>query len=282
MNYRHAFHAGNFADVFKHALLTRLLVYLTRKDAPLRYIDTHAGIGLYDLSSSEAQRTGEWREGIGRLCDATLPPACTKLLEPYLAIVREIFPPDGAAGYPGSPLIAAKLLRRSDKLMLCELHPQDARTLNGALGRDRRVKIMEMDGYGGLNAFVPPPERRGLVLMDPPFEQRDEFNSLSKAFLAAYAKWPTGVYALWYPLKAPAAADRFCAALVDAGVRRVLRAEIETRRFDPDGPLGGCGLVVVNPTFGFDEEARMLLDVLTPLLATGDGAVGRVEWLTGE
>lgn len=281
MNYRHVFHAGNFADVFKHVLLTRLLVYLTRKETPLRYIDTHAGVGLYDLSSPDAQKTGEWREGIGRLLDAPVAPAAADLLLPYLDIVREIFPTDGPAAYPGSPRLAARLLRHNDKLMLCELHPQDARKLEAAMGRDRRVKIDTRDGYEALNAFVPPPERRGLVLIDPPFEQRDEFDRMLNALLSAHRKWSTGVFALWYPLKDLPGAGRFCRAVAGAGIRRVLRLEMEVAPYDPDGPMSGCGLLVVNPTHGLEAEARLLLPELARILGSGRGG-WRIDELAGE
>ncbi len=282
MNYRHAFHAGNFADVFKHALLTRLLVYLTRKDAPLRFIDTHAGIGSYDLSADESQRTGEWRDGIGRVLEADFSPAASELLLPYLTLVRGGFAPGSTPVYPGSPVLAARLTRRSDRLILCELHPQDSQSLAACLGNDLRIKIVELDGYTGLKAFVPPPERRGLVLIDPPFELRDEFDKMQKAFLTAHAKWNTGVYAMWYPLKDPAAAQRFCAGLMRAGVRRILRAELWTRLYDPEGPLTGCGLIVVNPTHGFDDEARIILPELCACLATGPGPNWLVEWVVPE
>jgi 23S rRNA (adenine2030-N6)-methyltransferase len=281
MNYRHVFHAGNFADVFKHVLLTRLLVYLTRKETPLRYIDTHAGVGVYDLSSPYAQKTGEWREGIGRLLDASLAPAAAELLLPYLDIVREIFPTGGSAAYPGSPRLAARLLRRNDRLMLCELHPQDARKLEAAMGRDRRVTIETRDGYEALNAFVPPPERRGLVLIDPPFERRDEFNCMFNALVSAHRKWSTGVFALWYPLKDPSAAEWLGNSVVAAGIRRVLKLELDVRPFDPEGPMSGCGLLVVNPTHGFRDEASLLLPELSRILAIGHGA-WRIAELAGE
>ncbi len=281
MNYRHAFHAGNFADVFKHALLTRLLVYLTRKDSPLRYVDTHAGVGAYDLSGPEAERTGEWRAGIGRVLAASPSPQVAGLLQPFLDIVRESFPDEGPRRYPGSPLLAKRLLRRGDRLMLCELHPQDVRKLEVEVGRDRRVTIEARDGYAALNAFVPPPERRGLVLIDPPFEQRDEFSHMLNALLKAHRKWNTGVYALWYPLKDPAGAGWFCDSVVKAGVRRVLRVEFEVSAYDPAGPMSGCGMLIVNPTHGIEAEARLLLPELARLLAVGQGG-WKVEELAGE
>ena len=189
MNYRHAYHAGNFADVFKHALLTRILLYLMRKDAPLRYLDTHSGVGRYDLSSEEALRTGEWRDGIGRLMGADLPPAVAALLEPYLSLIPGTAQAPGP--YPGSPLIAQSLLRMQDRMSFSELHEHDSRRLVRSLGLEKRCKIMTMDGYQALKAGVPPIERRGLVLMDPPFEERDEFERMA---LALENAWVTGAY----------------------------------------------------------------------------------------
>ena len=210
MNYRHAFHAGNFADVFKHAILTRILVYLTRKDTPLRYLDTHAGVGRYDLRALKAEKTGEWRDGIGRLNGATFAPDVAALLEPWLKVVG----PQDADGhpvqsYPGSPALAQALLRPQDRMTLCELHPEDMRSLVRRMGRDGRLRIVEIDGYLALNAYVPPPERRGLVLVDPPFESPDEFAHMVRVFADAYSKWPTGTYAFWYPLKDIRAGENF-------------------------------------------------------------------------
>ena len=172
MNYRHAFHAGNFADVFKHAMLSRILAYLMRKDAPLRYLDTHAGVGRYDLSGDEASRTGEWREGIARVVNAQKPADVAALLAPWLEVVGACDAEGKPQTYPGSPALAQAMLRPQDRLTLCELHPADSETLRRAMGRDLRVKALHIDGYMALNAYVPPVERRGLVLVDPPFEIR--------------------------------------------------------------------------------------------------------------
>ena len=281
MNYRHAFHAGNFADVFKHLILTRLLIYLMRKPTPLRFIDTHAGIGLYDLTAAEAQRTGEWAEGVGRLWEADLPAELAEMMAPWLAIVRKLNPDGKLARYPGSPVLAAELLRPDDRMVFSELHPEDARHLRSTIGRDRRVKIVEIDAYAGLNAFLPPPERRGLVLIDPPFEKSDEFDALARAVTAAWTKWRTGVYAIWYPLKHPDRAARFGSTLVDAGVRRVLRIELEAAAFDPVGPLTGNGMIVINPTHGLADEVRAALPELAQRLAQGHPA-WRIDELAGD
>ncbi len=281
MNYRHAFHAGNFADVFKHALLTRMLVYLMRKDAPLRYIDTHAGKGLYDLKSEEAVRGAEWRDGVGRIASADIPAAIESLLKPWLDATglrsgQEPFE------YPGSPLIAQALLRPVDRLILCEWQERDAARLESTIGRDKSVKTFHLDGYVALNANVPPPERRGLVLIDPPFEEPDEFGDMAAATIRAWKKWPTGVYALWYPLKRPDEAQTFVEGLAEAGLRRILRLELDIARRREPGPLSGCGMLIINPPFPLEAEARELLPWFVKTLGRDDGAAFRIDWVVGE
>ena len=274
MNYRHAYHAGNFADVFKHALLARILLYLMRKETPLRFIDTHAGIGLYDLAAGEAARTGEWRAGVARLAGLAAHP----LLADWLAAVGRLSDEGRPVLYPGSPALAQSLLHPQDRLVLCEKHPADAELLAQNMGRDRRVRIMPGDGYAALNALTPPPERRGLVRVDPPFESLDEFASMERALRRAHAKWPQGVYALWYPVKGPAA-PAFCASLAVSGIKRILRLEIDVAA--PQG-LSACGLAIVNPPFALEGEARELLPLLAQRLAQGAGGGWRAEWLAGE
>lgn len=281
MNYRHGFHAGNFADVFKHALLVRLLLYLTRKDAPIRVIDTHAGEGIYDLSSEEAERTGEWRDGVGRLRDLDGGTAAVRdLLAPYL----DLLGPRDAGGrpqrYPGSPAIATSLLREQDRAIFCELHPEAFERLRANFCRDARVKTIHLDGYVGLGGFAPPRERRGLVLIDPPFEKTDEYQRMAGAFLTAHRKWPTGVYALWHPIKNLEATTQFYERLRESGVRRVLRLELAVGGDAPG--LRRTGLVIVNPPYGFLEEARLILADFAPRLAQGRGAGYVVEEITGE
>ena len=280
MNYRHAFHAGNFADVFKHVLLARMLVYLMRKDTPLRYMDTHAGIGVYDLAGDEAGRTGEWRGGVGRVLAADKPADIVSLLEPWVEALGPIV--DGMpATFPGSPLLAARLLRPQDRLALNELHPQDASTLRRAMNRetrrDDRLRFTEIDAYAALNAWCPPPERRGLVLIDPAFEAADEFRRLAAGVSKALKKWRTGVFAIWYPLKDEAAAEALYADLLDAGAGDVLQLELGIDAINPQGRLIACGLAVVNPPFGIVAEAERLLPWLAVCMAESPRAFGRVQ-----
>ena len=262
MNYRHAYHAGNFADVFKHLLLSRMLVYLIQKPAPLRFIDTHAGIGFYDLAGIEAAKTEEWRNGIGRLDAAQVTPALASLVDPYLTAVGARDAEGRPSFYPGSPGIAQHLLRASDRLLLCERHPEDVITLKSAMGRDKRVKVLAMDGYAALKASVPPSERRGLVLLDPPFEERDEFDALGASLASATRKWATGIYTVWYPIKEPAAVASFHDQMSALGLARHCTIEIQ-RDAAPNAPaLRGCGLFVINPPYGLAEEAALLVPFL--------------------
>ena len=281
MNYRHGFHAGNFADVFKHALLARLVVYLGRKETPFRVIDTHAGEGAYDLSADEAQRTGEWRGGVGRL--ASLSDASDEvrtLLAPYLDCLGPLDQEGRPALYPGSPAIVRKLMRPHDRAIFCELRPDAFAALRRRFARDPRIRSIHIDGYLGLGAYVPPKERRGLVLIDPPFEREDEFDAAYGAFTKAYAKWSVGVYALWHPSKSDHEVRRFYARLAASGIRRILRLSFSVG--GKEEGLRSCGMIVVNPPFVFEEEARTILAFLAERLAQGKNASAQIAWFAGE
>lgn len=278
MNYRHAFHAGNFADVLKHAALTRIVEYLKRKPGAFRVIDTHAGLGLYDLSGEEAQRTGEWREGIGRLMEATLPDEARLLLAPYLDAVGARNPEGGVRYYPGSPLVARSLLRSIDRLTAIELHPQDAQALKAQLAGDWQARVIELDGWLALGAHLPPKEKRGLVLVDPPFEQPGEFDRLVDGLVKAHRRWPGGVYALWYPLKDRTQVERFRQRLRETGIPAILDIVLELRSPSPEPRLDGCGMAVVNPPFVLEEEMMVLLPALRKALGE-DGARAHATWL---
>ncbi|MER9136475.1 23S rRNA (adenine(2030)-N(6))-methyltransferase RlmJ [Mesorhizobium sp. M0830] len=282
MNYRHAYHAGNFADVVKHVVLTRLLEYLKQKDKAFRVIDTHAGIGRYDLSSVEAQKTGEWQGGIGRLIDAQLAAPVAALLAPYLETVRSLNPEGGIQKYPGSPLIARHLMRKQDRLTAIELHPKDVAKLRTLFAGDFQARIIELDGWLALGAHLPPKEKRGLVLIDPPFEETGEFERLVDGLLRAHKRWPGGIYALWYPIKDRKAIIAFRKALKQSGIPKLLDIEFEIRPASSEPSLDGSGLLVVNPPFTLEGELRMLLPALHRLLAVGRPAHWSLEWLAGE
>ena len=280
MNYRHGFHAGNFADVLKHALLARLLSHFMRKNARFRVLDTHAGEGAYDLFCDEAERTGEWRGGVGRLADLSgAAPQVRDLLAPYIDVLGPF--QDGRPRiYPGSPLLAQGFLGEHDRAIFCELREDAFAALRRRFARDKRIKTINLDGYTAAGAFVPPIERRGLVLIDPPFEQPNEFRAMFAAFRAAYRKWPTGVYVLWHPVKDFAPMKSFLESFREAGIRRVLRIELCVG--GRGERLSRAGLVVVNPPFGFEAEARAILPFLTERLAQGQGAGFVVEEVAGE
>jgi 23S rRNA (adenine2030-N6)-methyltransferase len=271
MNYRHAFHAGNFADVIKHIVIARILTHLREKATPFRVIDTHAGEGLYDLSSAEANRTGEWRDGIGRLADTRLPAETAGLVAPFLAAVRACNRPDELRYYPGSPVLARHLLRPQDRLIACELEPRAAAVLSRNLRGSPVAKVNGIDGWIALNAYVPPKERRGLVIVDPPFEQPDDFNRLADGVAVAHRKWPTGIYLMWYPLKDRSDADRFVRKLSRAGVEKCIRLEFAVAAPQLDGGLQACGLIVVNPPWRLAAEIRTFAPVLVDVLGRDGG-----------
>jgi 23S rRNA (adenine2030-N6)-methyltransferase len=284
MNYRHGFHAGNFADVFKHAMLVRILVYLTRKDAALRYIDTHAGAGRYDLASEAAKRSPEWRDGVARVVKARPPTDVAALLRPYLDAVGPCDDEGRPDSYPGSPALAQSLLRPQDRLALSEAHPEERAALIAALGRDRRLSIVATDGYVALNAYVPPKERRGLALIDPPFEAPDESARIEAALANALKKWPRGTYALWRPIKAALDDARFLNAIAALGAPNILRLELDVGVVAPGAhspnPLSRTGLLVVNPPFELIAEARVLMPWLAQTLKRAAGGGFVCQWLT--
>jgi 23S rRNA (adenine2030-N6)-methyltransferase len=281
MNYRHAFHAGNFADVIKHAVLARIIAHLREKPAAFRVIDTHAGAGVYDIAGPEAARTGEWRDGIGKLVAAKLAPAVRELLAPYLDAIATFNRDETLKTYPGSPALAQCWLRPQDRLIACEREPNAARLLAARMRGDNRVKTIEIDGYIALNAYVPPKERRGLVLIDPPFEQPDERDRIPQVLAAAHRKWPTGIYALWYPIKDTRESANFVRRLARLGIARMLCAEL-TLPGKGDERLRGSGLILINPPWRLESELAVLLPALAEVLASAPGSGGtRIGWLTG-
>jgi len=278
MNYRHAFHAGNFADVIKHIVLVRILTYLQDKQAAFRVIDTHAGAGVYDLTSEEARRGGEWLTGIARVMQGRFSETTLPLVAPYLDIVRAFNPQRDLTVYPGSPLIARALLRPQDRLTACEVEPKARKQLIDALRRDTQARVVDLDGWTALPAFVPPKERRGLVLIDPPYEQKDEFERLAAGFAEAFAKWPTGSYLLWYPAKSRRATDELAQRVAQAiGEARppgkCLRVEFSVAPQTAGQGLTSAGLLVVNPPWTLAAELKTILPELEKPL--GQGGAGR-------
>ncbi len=267
MNYRHGYHAGNFADVVKHIALVAILQHLKKKDTAFAVIDTHAGRGSYDLSGEQAARTGEAQNGIARL--RGLRGAMPEALAAYLDLAK-----NGA--YPGSPLIAAKLLRSQDRLTAIEKHPEEFSALKAVLAPFRNAVAEQQDGYARLPKLLPPPARRGLVLIDPPFEATDEFETLARTVAAALRKFATGIYLIWYPIKSQAEADGFTGEVLAAGAAKALTVEVKIAA--PEGRLDRAGLLVLNPPYGFDAAMRAIASVIAPAM---DAAIG-VRWLAGE
>jgi len=323
MNYRHAFHAGNFADVVKHVVLARILVHLRGKPAAFRVIDTHAGAGVYDLAGEEASRGGEWRGGIGRLLTAPIAPAVQALLKPYLDVVASLnsapaapLAPaqadtqgddssqnqrsldhgvrqneqvtDASPGmestlttYPGSPALARAFLRPQDRLVACELEPKAYALLAHHLARDRRIKTVAIDGWMALNAYVPPSERRGIVVVDPPFEEAQDFTRLAHGLEAAHRKWASGIYVLWYPIKGRQEPDALARRLKRSSIARILRAELAVGATPVQGPLGGCGLIIINPPWTLENELAAMLPELVNALGSRNSNY-RLDWIAGE
>ena len=275
LSYRHAFHAGNFADVHKHAALVLGIEHLRRKPAPLCVLDAYAGAGAYSLSGPAAL-TGEWRDGIGRVLAAAEPP--DELL-PYLKRVLAANPTGELTGYPGSPALAATLLREHDRLVCLELHPADHRLLKAHFAADRRVQVHRRDAHEGLSALLPPAEKRGLVLLDPPYERSEEYTEVPASLRRAHARWPNGSYLVWYPLLAGNPHERLVANLAAGDIHRVLVQEL---RLHPEARgLRGSGILWINPPWQVDaalkEAGTWLVEHLGAL-----GASTRLEWWVSE
>lgn len=282
MNYRHAYHAGNIGDVLKHFVLARLITYFQRKDKAFRIIDTHAGIGSYDLTSEETQKTGEWLQGIAKVLNTDKPQHVADLMAPWLDVIRSLNLTDDITIYPGSPLLARKLMRGVDRLTLTELHPQDFETLAKNFADDYQVKTIHLDGWIALGSFLPPKEKRGLAIIDPAFEVTDEFDRMGKAVINGWKKFRTGTYACWYPVKDRTGLSRFHRSLDNAGVRDVLTLELNVGHSTPDSAMLGSGMTIINPPYTLANELRQVLPWLTETLRQGPGASWKVEQLIAE
>ena len=282
MKYRHACHAGNFADVVKHVVLVSVLTRLTEKDRPLFYLDTHAGRARYDLASRDS--AAEAARGIGRLAAAD-PKGLPAPIRCYLEVVRAFDPANDATPriYPGSPCIAAALLRPGDHAALCDLKPGEAQALGREFRGDSRFAVHTRDGFEALAALLPPREKRGLVLIDPPYEEQlIDLERVADALLATVLRWPQGVLAAWYPIKLAAPITRFHRHLVDAGLRRVLAVELCVHPDDSRAGLNGSGILLVNPPWKVDNDLRAAMPALHAILAPDGAGRWRVDWLAGE
>ena len=278
MNYRHAYHAGNHADVLKHIVLARIFALVARKDTPFAYLDSHSGIGLYDLLGNEASRTGEWESGIGRLWERDDLP---ELLQDYLEVVRALNPDGGLEFYPGSPELARRLTRPQDRVMLNELHPEDGRLLKANMAGERRISVHQGDGWLLPRAFLPVSEKRGVLLIDPPFEQPDDLERCVTALDEAIGRMRQTVVAIWYPIKDRRQLKRFYQRLEKSSAPKMLRVELCVHPADAADRLNGSGLVIANPPWPLDEELRGLLPWLAQTLAQSEGS-SQVDWLIAE
>ncbi|HEM7758510.1 23S rRNA (adenine(2030)-N(6))-methyltransferase RlmJ [Acinetobacter baumannii] len=285
MNYRHHFHAGNFADVMKHVLLLQLLNRLNAKDKLYRYIDTHGGAGKYDLSQAPAQKSGEFLTGIHRLVQLSdmEKRQAPEAIQQYLKLVEELRAQEGKGSYPGSPWFALQGMREIDKATIFEMQRDVFQQLRHNI-HDKRAGLHERDAYEGLLAVIPPKEKRGLVMIDPPYElERKDFPQLVELLQSAYKKWPTGVFAVWYPIKDRAMIERFEKKMFKTGIRRQLICEICVWPDDTPVGLNGCGLLVINPPWQFSEQADQALQWLFPHLRMQEtGGHAAVRWLVGE
>jgi len=278
VNYRHAFHAGNFADVHKHIMLIAVLDYLLQKPKSILYLDTHAGRGEYDLRSKEAERGNEWQYGVGRILNVQFN---SPLLRRYQHVIRDL-QSHGVHTYPGSPLIAHSILRDMDRRVLVEANAEECVALRKCMRQQHshNLTIDDGDGYHALRAYLPPKEKRGVVLIDPSYEDTDEFSKLQQHFIESATRWPTGVYCLWYPLKAGGVVNPFYAALKASGLPKLLQLEMWLRPVDTPLGLNGSGMIVMNPPWQLDDHVRKAWAELLPILAP-DGLGGmRVQWMT--
>lgn len=278
MNYRHAFHAGNHADVLKHLILSRLIALLSRKEAPFAYLDSHAGVGLYDLAGDQASRTGEWQDGIARVWQAEDIP--DQLLD-YLEVIRAMNPDGVLRHYPGSPELARMLTREQDRLHLNEKHPEDGRLLKENMTGDRRVAVHLGEGWHVPRALLPTREKRVLLLIDPPFEKADELERCTQSLNEAIGRMRQAVVAIWYPIKALDPLRRFYRDLEKSSAPKLLRVELYVQATDDATRLNGSGLVISNPPWGLEDELKQLLPWLAEHLAQGPGGY-RLDWLIEE
>ena len=278
MNYRHAFHAGNHADVLKHLVISRIIALLSRKEAPFAYLDSHAGIGLYDLQGDQATRTGEWLEGIARLWQAADLPEATA---DYFGVLRDLNPDGALRYYPGSPELARQLSREQDRVLLNEKHPQDGQLLKDNMKGDRRVAVHLGEGWHVPRALLPVAEKRALLLIDPPFEQADELQRCVAALDEAIGRMRQTVVAIWYPIKDERQLKRFYQGLEKSSAPKLLRAELFVHAPDDANRLAGSGLAIANAPWGLEDELKQLLPWLAGKLAQSQGSF-RLDWLIAD
>ncbi|MDE2385427.1 MAG: 23S rRNA (adenine(2030)-N(6))-methyltransferase RlmJ [Alphaproteobacteria bacterium] len=279
MNYRHAYHAGNHADVLKHAVLARVLAYLAQKDKPFAVLDAHAGIGAYDLQGVEAGKTAEWQGGIGKLAQP-FPPEVEAILAPYRACLAALNPKGGLRYYPGSPDIILQGLRAGDRMIANELHPEDAATLRENYAGEQRLTVLQEDALVAVKSQLPFAEKRGLVLIDPPYEARDEAERALRMLVQGQRRFQTGMFLLWYPVTTEEFVDELMSGAAASGIGNMLRAELRIKRAHEASGLSGSGLLIVNPPYTLEGELALLLPALARRLGIEGLGRSQISWLT--
>lgn len=274
MNYRHAYHAGNFADAFKHILLTGLVQSFLRKENAFCYLETHAGTGCYDLQSEAAQKSKEYLNGVAKLMTAANPP---QLIQDYIACISRLNPQNDFHLYPGSPFFAKCFLRPQDRMVLSELHPEDVQQLKNFFRRDKQIHVHHQDGYQSLKALLPPKERRGLILIDPPYEKSDELNRLPQILAEALKRFETGVFAVWYPIKSSAKLEPFYRDIKKLIQRPLLKTEFCIYAADVATQFNGCGMLMINPPWQFDQELKTVLPWLWEVLSVNGQGYFKID-----
>ncbi len=279
LSYRHAYHAGNHADVLKHLVVVRCVRYLRRKDRPLCYVDTHAAAGGYSLLADESQKCCEYQSGIEKLWQQNDLP---ESVADYRNLVAEYNQHQHLSRYPGSPWLAAKVLSKQDALWLHELHPNEAESLKATFSRDRRIKVVAGDGYQGSVALMPPPQRRGLVLIDPSYEIKSDYQQVVETLQKLHSRFATGVFALWYPVVERQRIDRLEKALCSSGIQRINLYELSIKPDHSDYGMTGSGMIIINPPWGLQQDMPQALPYLARQLGEAAGSHYRIESLVGE
>jgi len=279
LSYRHSFHAGNFADVLKHLVQVLLLEALQQKPTPFVYHDTHSAAGRYNLRDKTSEKTGEYKDGIAKVwLRDDLPEA----MESYIDIIQSLNPNGVLQHYPGSPLVAKSMIGKTQRMELTELHPTDLALLEQEFAGDRKVRIQKIDGYKGIQAMLPPPQRRALVLIDPPYELKTEHDDAIRGIVAAHKRFATGIYALWYPVVSRAQVERFCEKFKQQGIRKILRVELNIKQDTNEYGMTGTGMIIVNPPWKLEQQLRDTLPWLLKHLGQDSKANFKIEWLVEE
>ena len=278
LSYRHSFHAGNHADVLKHIVQSLILNALQQKETPFVYHDTHSGVGRYDLTHEWSEKTGEYKQGIGRLWQQADTPV---EIDSYLGAVKALNQGDELRYYPGSPRIAHAHLRSQDRMVLSELHPSDYPLLEQEFARDRQVAIYKQDGFARLKASLPPKERRGLVLIDPPYELAKEYRDVVQAIAQSHKRWSTGIYAIWYPVVNRCDIEDMLDGLANLGIRKILQIELGVAPDTNQRGMTASGMIVINPPWKLESEMQTILPFLKQAIAPATGHF-KVEWVVPE